>query len=260
MSPPASGGNPARIAVVTGASSGIGAAVARALGEQGFDVALGARREDRLEDVAAEVSRAGGRPFAHPLDVSDSASVDRFFDAAEKRLGVADLVVNNAGISVPGRFHEIAVDDLRTEVTVNLLGPMYVVHRALPPLLERGLGGDLVFISSDAARAHRPLQLAYGATKAALEHMAHTLRMELEGSGIRVITLRVGPTLTEFGDGWGPERIKELFKTWRRFGLQRHMEFMSPDQVARAVVLAVTTPRGVNLDTIEIQPEAPREP
>ena len=260
MSAPAPGAEAARVAVVTGASSGIGAAIARALGERGFGVALGARREERLQAVAGEVARAGGHPFAHFLDVSDPASVDRFFDAAEKRLGVADTVVNNAGISIPGKFHELGVDDIQSEVAVNLLGPMYVVRRAVPPLLERGGGGDLVFISSDAARAHRPLQLAYGATKAALEHMAHTLGMELEGSGIRTITLRVGPTLTEFANGWDPKRIEELFVQWRRFGLQRHMAFMNPDQVAGAVVAAVTAPRGMNMDTIEIQPEAPREP
>ncbi len=136
---------------------------------------------------------------------------------------------------------------------------MYVTRRAVRSMLEREHGGDLVFISSDAARANRPLQLVYGATKAALEHMARTLSMELEGSGIRAITLRVGPTLTEFARTWDPELLPKLFKEWRRYGLQRHTGFLDAEQVARAVVVALTTPRGVNLDIVEIQPEAPRE-
>jgi len=246
-----------RVAVVTGASSGIGAAIARALGEQGWCVALGARRRDRLEAVAKEVEAAGGAALAHLLDVTDQASVDAFFGALESERGPANVLVNNAGMNVPGLFHEADVADLEREVRTNLLGPMFVCRRALPPMIETGGGGDLVFISSHATRDHRPAQAAYGATKAGLEHLARTVGLELEGTGVRSTIIQVGATQSEFHAGWDQDKIIDLFKYWRRFGVQRHMAMMPAESVARAVVLAVTTPRGTHLGTIEVQPEVP---
>jgi len=248
-----------RTAVVTGASAGIGAAIARALGELGWTVALGARRRDRLELVAKEVEAAGGDPILFDLDVSDRESVSAFFDAVEAEAGLADVVVNNAGIDVPGLFHEADPGDLEREVRTYLLGPMFVCRRAVPRLIEAGCGGDLVFISSHATRDHRPAQAAYGATKAGLEHLARTLGLELEGTGIRSTIIQVGATRSEFHTGWDQEKIIDLLKYWRRFGVQRHLSMMPAESVARAVVLAVTTPKGTHLGTIEVQPEAPSE-
>jgi NADP-dependent 3-hydroxy acid dehydrogenase YdfG len=248
-----------RIAVVTGASAGIGAAIARALGELGWTVALGARRLERLETVATDVEAAGGRPFAHELDVAAPDSVAAFFDAVEAEAGPVDVVVNNAGIDVPGLFHEADPEDLEREVRTNLLGPMFVCRRALPAMIETGGGGDLVFISSHATRDLRPAQAAYGATKAGLEHLARTLGLELEGTGIRSTIIQVGATQSEFSAGWDPDKIIDLLKYWKRFGLQRHLAMMPAESVARAVVLAVTTPRGTHLGTIEVQPEAPSD-
>jgi len=246
-----------RIAVVTGASAGIGAAIARALGELGWAVALGARRRERLEAVAKEVESAGGVPFAHELDVANPISVGAFFDAVERAVGLVDVVVNNAGINIPGLFHEADPADLEREVRTNLLGPMFVCRRALPAMIASARGGDLVFMSSHATRDHRPAQAAYGATKAGLEHLARTLGLELEGTSIRSTIIQVGATQSEFHAGWDQDKIIDLMKYWKRFGVQRHMAMMPAESVARAVVLAVTTPRGTHLGTIEVQPEAP---
>jgi NADP-dependent 3-hydroxy acid dehydrogenase YdfG len=246
------------VAVVTGASSGIGGAIAPALGALGWAVAVGARRTDRLADTAAAVDAAGGEAFAHALDVADPKSVDVFVDAAEETLGSIDVVVNNAGMSVPGALHRIRPDDLRREVATNLLGPMLVSRRAIASMLDRGAGGDLVFISSDATRNPRPRMSTYSATKAGVELLARSLSMELEGTGIRSTIVRVGPTLSEFGVGWDPVLLEELMEFWPRFGLQRHPGVLDADAVARAVVFAVTAPGGTHLDTIEVQPEAPR--
>jgi NADP-dependent 3-hydroxy acid dehydrogenase YdfG len=246
-----------RMAIVTGASSGIGRAIARALGALGWAVAIGARRVDRLEDAAGEIEDAGGDPFAHHLDVTDPYSVDEFFDSAEDALGAVDVLVNNAGISVPGEFHRVGVDDLRREVETNLLGPMYLSRRAIGSMLERGSAGDLVFISSDATRNARPRMAAYSATKAGVELLARSLAMELEGSRVRSTVVRVGPTMTEFGFGWDLDILRDLMEFWPRYGLQRHAGVLEPAAVARAVVFAVTAPAGVHLDTIEVQPEAP---
>lgn len=247
----------ARTAIVTGASSGIGRAIACAFGAESWKVAVGARRKDRLDEVAAEVETAGGEPFAHPLDVTDPRSIDDFFTAVEDGLGPVDTLVNNAGTSTPGRFHTIDDEALRREVDTNLLGPMLTSRRAITSLLARGNGGDLVFISSDATHHARPRMAAYSATKAGVELLARSLAMELEGSGIRSTIVRVGPTVTEFGSSWPVDEIQELMEYWPRYGLQRHGGVLAAEDVARAVVTAVTAPAGVHVDTIEVQPEAP---
>jgi NADP-dependent 3-hydroxy acid dehydrogenase YdfG len=251
------GSSPQRTAVVTGASAGIGVAIARALGELGFTVAIGARRRDRLDRIAEEVEAVGGTAFAHELDVADRGSVAAFFDALEKAVGPADAVINNAGIDHPGLFHQADPADFEREVAVNLLGPMYVCRRAVPAMIASGRGGDLVFISSHASREHRPAQAVYGATKAGLEHLARTLALELEGTAIRSTVVQVGATRSEFHSGWTADQITHLLDYWKKFGVQRHLAMMPPESVARAVVLALATPKGTQLGCIEVQPEAP---
>ena len=248
---------PARTAVVTGASSGIGAAIARTLGRHGFPVALGARRTDRLAAVAREVEDAGGRAFAHPLDVTQPASIDAFFTAVESALGAPEVVVSNAGIGVPGALDELAVEDLQRDIATNLVGPMLVARRALPAMRGRRRG-DLVFVSSMNAVAPRPLQLGYTAAKAGVEAMAHTLRMELEGTGVRAIVVRPGPTRSEFGFGFGPEILARIMDSWKQWGFLRHMELLEGEDVAAAVVAAVSAPPGVSFDVIQVNPEGPR--
>jgi NADP-dependent 3-hydroxy acid dehydrogenase YdfG len=249
-----------RTAIVTGASSGIGRAIACVFGAKGWNVAVGARRDVRLQATAAEVEAAGGKPFAHLLDVTDARSIDNFFAATERALGPVDILVNNAGTSTPGRFHTIADDALRCEVETNLLGPMLMSRRAITSMLSRrarGAPSDLVFISSDATRHPRPRMAAYSATKAGIELLAQSLAMELEGTGIRSTIVRVGPTVTEFGSRWPAHEVEELMQYWPRYGLQRHGRYLRAGDVARAVVTAVTAPQGVHVDSIEVQPEAP---
>ncbi|MEO6025593.1 MAG: SDR family NAD(P)-dependent oxidoreductase, partial [Candidatus Binatia bacterium] len=129
-----------RTAVVTGASAGIGAAIARALGALGWTVALGARRTELLKEVAGGVESAGGRSFVHALDVSDAAAIDAFFTATEAAVGPVDVVVSNAGVGVPGLLHELSAADLERELRTNLLGPMWITRRALPAMLARQRG------------------------------------------------------------------------------------------------------------------------
>lgn len=248
-----------RTAIVTGASSGIGRAIACAFGAKRWRVAVGARRDVRLEATAAEIDAAGGRPFAHVLDVTDARSIDDFLAATERTFGPVDVLVNNAGTSTPGALHTIDDDALRCEVETNLLGPMLISRRAIASMLVRGDPGDLVFISSDATHHARPRMAAYSATKAGLELLARSLAMELEGTGIRSTVVRAGPTVSEFGARCPSDQLEELMQYWPRFGLQRHTGYLQPEDVARAVVTAVTAPAGVHVDTIEVQPEAPGE-
>ena len=244
--------------VVTGASSGIGAAIARTFAKLGWMVAIGARRMQRLEEVRREIEGAGGRAFVHGLDVTVPESIDAFFTATEAALGTVDVVVSNAGIGVPGLVHELAVADIQREVATNLLGPMLVVRRALPAMLARRCG-DLVFISSMNVVEPRPFQVGYTASKAGVEAMAHALRMDLEGTGLRSIIVRPGPTCSEFGSGWGGAMMMRVVESWNRWGFMRHHQFLDAERVADAVVAAVTAPRGVSLDVIQVNPEGLRE-
>jgi NADP-dependent 3-hydroxy acid dehydrogenase YdfG len=245
-----------RTALVTGASSGIGAAIARAFGELGWSVALGARRADRLDEVAEAVTAAGGRPFAHFLDVTRADSVDAFLAAPASALGAADVAVSNAGISIPGLLQELSVADLEAEVATNLLGPLLVARRALPSMLARRQGA-LVFISSMNVVEPRPLQVGYTATKMGVEGLAQTLRKDLEGTGVRSIIVRPGWTRSEFGLTWGRDTLSRVLDAWKRWGFMRHTEMLDQAQVAAAVVSAVTAPAGASMDLIQLTPEAP---
>jgi NADP-dependent 3-hydroxy acid dehydrogenase YdfG len=242
--------------LVTGASSGIGAAIARAFGALGWSVAIGARRTDRLEEVARAIAAAGGRPFARHLDVTKPDSIDAFFAAAEAALGPVDVVVSNAGLSMPGLLHELSVTDLETELATNLLGPMLVARRALPSMLSRKQG-TLVFISSMNVVEPRPFQVGYTAAKMGVEGVARTLRKDLEGTGVRSIIVRPGPTRSEFGFAWGTDMLVRVLDSWKHWGFMRHNEMLHGEHVAAAVVSAVTAPAGANMDVIQLNPEGP---
>jgi NADP-dependent 3-hydroxy acid dehydrogenase YdfG len=247
-----------RTAAITGASSGIGRAIAIALGARGWKVALGARRLDALATTAELVGLGGGTAYAHALDVTDPVSVDAFFTGAEHELGAIDALVNNAGVAVPGLLVDTSPEALAREVDTNLLGPLLCTRRALPGMLAAGRG-DVVFVSSDTARVPRPGMIGYSASKAALETVARVVDMETEGRGIRTTVVRVGPTLTDFADDWTPGTFEHLVGLWPRFGIQRHFNTVEPADIADVVVHALTAPAHARLDTIEVQPVAPVE-
>jgi NADP-dependent 3-hydroxy acid dehydrogenase YdfG len=245
-----------RTAVVTGASSGVGAAIAEAFGKLGWSVAIGARRAERLEETARGIESAGGRAVPAHLDVTRADSIEEFFATAEGALGPIDIVVNNAGIGVPGRIHELSINEIESELATNLLGSMLITRRALPSMIERR-SGDVLFISSMNSVSPRPFQAGYTAAKAGVEGFAAALRMDLEGTGVRAITLRLGPTRSEFGYSWNTDTMVQVLESWQRWGFLRHHDMLDTAQVAHAVVAAVTAPRGMQLDVIQVNPEAP---
>lgn len=243
-----------RTAIVTGASSGIGAATALEMGRRGFRVALGARRVDRIEDVAKQVERQGGTAFAHALDVADPASVETFCAEAEAKLGPVDLLVNNAGQNLSARIDEATPEQLRGDVEVNLLGAMYMTRRIVPGMIARRVG-DVVFVGSDSALRPRTFQGAYNAAKAGLEVFARVLEMETEGTGVRSILVRVGPAWSEFGSRMPRERLPEILESWKYWGVQRHLNAMPSESVARAILRAVEAPVEESYTTVvEVQP------
>lgn len=247
-----------RVAIVTGASSGIGAAIAQVLAARGFAVALGGRRVDKLSGVAKEIEQAGGRAAALAVDLADAAAVDAFFDAAETALGPVDVLVNNAGVCVPGLLHEAPAGAFQTEIATNLIAPALLARRAIGSLLARGARGDLIFISSENVVAPRPFQPGYTASKWGLEGLARTLRLELDGTGIRSVIVRPGPTFpTDFARGWDPSLVKRLLETWKAWGIQRHLRWMPAASVAEVVAMVATAAEGVHFDVIQLGPEAP---
>jgi NADP-dependent 3-hydroxy acid dehydrogenase YdfG len=252
-------GDAVRTVVVSGASSGIGAATAVEIGRRGHRVAIGARRRDRLEETAKRVEAAGGRAFAHPLDVTDPASIDAFCDAAEVALGPPDVLVNNAGGNRSALLAEAAVEDLRADVEVNLLGAIWMTRRVLPGMLERR-AGDVVFVGSDVAARPRTWQSAYVAAKCGLEGFARVVEMETEGTGVRSILVRVGPTGTEFGNHMPRERIPEILASWKYWGVYRNLHWMPAESVARAIARVIEAPVEESYTTVvEVQPGGRRK-
>ncbi len=243
-----------RIALVTGASSGIGAATAVLLGRQGARVALGARRVARLEEVAKQVEAEGGRVFAHALDVADPESCAAFCAEAERALGPPNLLVNNAGHNLSARVDQATAEELRRDVEVNLLGAMYMTREVVPGMIARRVG-DVIFVGSDAAQRPRTYQGAYGAAKNGLETFARVLEMETEGTGVRSILVRVGPTWSEFGASMPKDRLPAILESWKYWGVLRHLNAMPSEHCARAILRAVEAPVEESYTTVvEVQP------
>jgi NADP-dependent 3-hydroxy acid dehydrogenase YdfG len=247
-----------RPAVVTGASSGIGAATALALAELGMPVALGARRVERCEKVAAQIREQGGEAVAHPLDLADGAGVEAFAEAVRRDLGEIEVVVSNAARLGVGLVHEVPTGQIADELDINITGAHRLVRAFVPGMVERRRG-DIVFLSSDVAGRARPRTSAYAASKWGLEGMVHAMQMELEGSGVRASMVRPGPTRTEMGSDWNDADTIAVLEDWERWGLARHSHFLEPSAIAGAVAAMVGAPRGTHLTMIEVQPEAPVE-
>ncbi len=247
-----------RPVVVTGASSGIGAATALAMAAAGHPVGLGARRLERCEEVATAIRSEGGEAVAHPVDLTDHHSVAAFAKAVAGDLGEVEAVISNAGASAPGTVH--AVDPVRfaREINLNLVGAHRLVTAFVPGMVERQRG-DIVFVSSDVAVRARPFMSAYTAGKWGLEGMAHAMQMELEGTGVRASIVRPGPTWSEMGEDWDPEEGAHVLNQWVRFGLARHPRFLKATAVAEVIATVLAAPPGVHLNLVEVSPVAPVE-
>lgn len=245
-----------RAAIVTGASSGIGAATAAALAAAGHPVVLGARRVDRCEDLAAKIRAEGGEAVALELDLIDTASIDAFADAAEAELGPIEILVSNAGDVQPITTVGAAPEEFTRQLQVNLLGAQALVHRVVPHMFERRRG-DVVFVTSEVALNPRTHMAAYVASKAGLEGFAAAMAMESEGTGVRVGIVRPGPSTTEQGTTWDEDTINEVVASWSHWGLLRHNGALRPSGLADAVLAMVSVPKGTRYAVLEVQPEAP---
>jgi NADP-dependent 3-hydroxy acid dehydrogenase YdfG len=241
------------VALVTGASSGIGEATARALAAEGAAVAVAARRTDRLDRLVAELEREGGRALAIETDVTDQEQAVGAVEQTTRALGRLDIVVNNAGVMLLGPVVDAPTEEWDRMIALNLQGLLYVSHAALPHLLEAAERGprriaDLVNVSSVAGRRATAGSGVYNLTKHGVGAFSEALRQEVTQRHVRVSLVEPGAVATELQSHLRPE-IRE--QTEQLFA---DLELLAADDIADAVTYVVTRPSRVAVNEILIRP------
>ncbi len=258
-----------KTAIVTGASSGIGRAIAEKLGAAGAHVHLSGRTRDAMDASKTAIEQSGGRAAVVEMDVRDVAQVQALVDRAVKDTGRLDVMVNNAGVSFPAPIVDGNPEEWRTMLETNVLALLVGCQAAVRAMRRCGAQGHIVNISSIAA--HRPDSGVYGSTKHAVNCISATLRRELEEDPIRVVNVMPGAIGTNFARNFDPAFVAGFVQS---AGLQidvkrgerlpdEVMEKLQPvmrqvlghpDDVAEAVLFAVTQPITVNVSEIVVRP------
>jgi NADP-dependent 3-hydroxy acid dehydrogenase YdfG len=246
-----------RVAVVTGASSGIGAAIAHGLAAAGMRVVIGARRADRLAEVAESIRASGGVAEAVTTDMRDEAQVDRLIDTAAQRHGRLDALVNNAAVGHIRTVADGRADEWRAMVDTNLLGTLFACRAALRHMIPRG-EGDLLNLSSASAHEAWPYLSVYAGTKAAIHTLSRGLRAEVAPLGIRVMTIEVHNVgTTDFASSFDRELLPTALARWAELGLLNvATPMLVPDDVARAVVFQLSQPQPASIHDLTIRSRA----
>ncbi len=241
------------VALVTGASSGIGEATARALAEEGAAVALVARRKDRLDALAVEIGRSGGRALALQADVTAEAQARAAVRRTIAELGRLDILVNNAGVMLLGPIVDAPTQEWDRMIALNLQGLLYATHAALPHLLaaaqdaSRGVS-DVVNVSSVAGRRARSGAGVYSLSKFGVNAFSESLRQEVTARHVRVSVIEPGAVRTELFDHVRPE-VRE--RSTRSFA---NIEMLQAGDVADAIRYVVTRPRHVAINELLVRP------
>jgi NADP-dependent 3-hydroxy acid dehydrogenase YdfG len=239
------------VALVTGASSGIGQAAARALAAQGASVALAARRKDRLDSLAAGIRDEGGTALVLESDITDEAQATSAVERTVAELGRLDTLVNNAGVMLLGPAVDAPLSEWQRMVDLNVLGLLYCSHAALPHLLRAAGDGprqvaDMVNISSVAGRVARNGNGVYSLTKHGVGAFSESLRQELAKRYVRVSLVEPGATATELASHNRPEVLEAMRG---QFG-----QVMEAEDIAGAITYIVTRPRHVAVNEMLIRP------
>ncbi|QYL19959.1 SDR family oxidoreductase [Mycolicibacterium pallens] len=236
-----------KIVAITGASSGIGAATARLLAQRGASVVLGARREERLGQLAGEIRDAGGTAITVPTDVTHRVDVERLVSAAVDEFGRLDVFVGNAGVARIGPTVDLDVDGWDAMIDVNLRGVLHGIAAALPVFRRQG-HGDFVTVVSTAGLKIVPEMGVYAATKNAVRTLLEALRQESTDGVIRTTSISPGYVNTELDSSISdPEARAQARAAMESFGLPA-------DAVARAIAFAIEQPRDVEIGDITIRP------
>ena len=240
-----------KVVLVTGASSGIGAAIAQLLATEGASLALVARDVTALDKVADEIHRQGGKAFVLPADITDDEQINAAVGEARLKLGRLDILVNSAGVMLLGPIVDGNIKEWRRMIEINTLGLMFAVHAALPAMIAQG-AGHIVNISSVAGRVVWSAGAGvYMASKFAVNAFSESLRQEVAEKKIRVTVIEPGivatPLTQKIGDSTARAQAEAYYAS---------MEPLRPEDIAAAVAYAATQPPNVNVNEILVRPTA----
>jgi NADP-dependent 3-hydroxy acid dehydrogenase YdfG len=236
-----------KVVVITGGSSGLGEAAARMLSQDGATIVLAARRRDRIEALAKELTASGGEVLAFATDVTVYEDVKRLVDAAVTRYGSLDVLINNAGIMPQAPMERLKVDEWDRMIDVNVKGVLYGVAAALPQM-RRQRAGHLLFVSSIAGHKVAPGMTVYAATKHAVRVLAEGVRQEVKPYNIRTTVISPGAVRTELLDGISEPDVAET--------VRKRVEAIAipAESFARAVKFALTQPEDMDVNEIVFRP------
>ena len=228
--------------VITGASSGLGEATARLLSAQGASVVLGARRVERIQSLANELTGNGGKALAIPTDVTDYDRVKKLVDAAVQAYGRIDVMINNAGLMPQSPLERLKIDDWNQMIDVNIKGVLYGIAAALPHMKAQK-SGHIINVSSVAGHKVHPNSAVYAATKHAVRAISEGLRMEVKPYNIRTTVISPGAVDTELPNSVTEPDIAEIVR-------KAHERAIPADTFARAVAYAMSQPEDVDINEI----------
>ncbi len=240
-----------KVVIVTGASSGIGEATARMLAEAGAKVVLAARRKDKLDALAEEITQAGGTAMVIAADVTAQSVCINLVKKVYEEWGTIDILINNAGVMLLGPVINAPVEEWERMVQLNVMGLLYMTHAVLPIMQDQG-SGHIVNISSVAGRTNGPASAVYNLTKWGVGAFTESLRQELVASktGIRTTIIEPGAVATELIDQNRPEIQEMLNSRWT------DMKKLESEDIAAAILYAVSQPEHVSVNEVLIRPSA----
>jgi len=235
-----------KVVVITGASSGLGEATARLLSAQGASVVLGARRADRIQSLADELTGRGGKALAIPTDVTERDQVQRLVDAAMQTYGRVDVMINNAGLMPQAPLERLRIDEWDRTIDVNIKGVLYGIAAALP-YMQQQKAGHIINVSSVAGHKVGPGFAVYAATKHAVRALSEGLRQEVKPYNIRTTVISPGAVATELPKSTTEPDVAEK--------VRKAYEIAIPAaSFARAVAFAMSQPEDVDVNEILFRP------
>ena len=238
-----------KVAIITGASSGIGEATARKLAGEGAKVVLAARRTDRLKELKEEIEKKGGQALVVATDVTQRDAVKNLVSQTKATFGPADILVNNAGLMPLSYMKNIHVEEWMTMVDVNIKGVLLCLAETLPDMLERK-SGHIINISSTAGREVMMGSAVYSATKFAVRALSDGLRQELAPKqGIRVTCIEPGAVETELTETITDDELMEDMKSFFD-----NIDFLDAEDIANAIYYAISQPDGVHVNELQVRP------
>ncbi|WP_026690221.1 SDR family oxidoreductase [Alteribacter aurantiacus] len=236
-----------KVVVITGASSGIGEAIALKSAEAGAKVVLAARRTDKLEQLSSRIkSETGQESLVVKTDVTNKGDVEQLVEKAKAEFGAVDVLINNAGVMQLSFMKNDKVDEWERMVDVNIKGVLFGIHAALPSMLEQG-GGQVINVSSVAGHEVFPSSAVYSATKYAVRALSMGMEKELSKAGVRVTNISPGAVESELTEHITDEDVLGMFK-------DREMKKLKAEDIANAVVYAIGQPSTVNVNEVVVRP------